>query len=180
MTEDEIQTVREIKVEMQGAARIPATKVRTWIRSQSLAVHGAVTDLISDHSARIEPPLSMKEICEEFLHYYRRCLLENAQSEHVPSRYIAGYELTNWFKRLWKDSSVPREYLSQLKTMLAELYKSGDSSFREALVNGVLEHLLEDSEIAQFFEDWRAEPTLKQPYDLAMEWSTRQPVDPQS
>jgi hypothetical protein len=180
MTEADIQTIREIQDAAQGTARIPASKVKNWIRSQSLDVHGALTGLISDHSTRIEPPLSMKEICDAHLHYYRRCLLENAQSEYVPSRYIAGYELTSWFNGLWKDSSVPREYLSQLKAMLAELYKSGDPSFREAIVNAVLEHLLEDPEMARFFEDWKAEPTLKQAYDLAMEWGTRQPVDPQS
>ncbi len=56
----------------------------------------------------------------------------------------------------------------------------GDPSFRAAIVNAVLEHLLEDPEIAQFFENWKAEPTLKQAYDLAMEWGTRKPVDPQS
>ena len=178
--EEDVQTIREIQKAIQGAARIPAAKVRTWVRSQSLGVHSVLTDLISDHSTRIDPQLPMKEICDEYLHYYRRCLVENAESEYVPSRYVAGHELARWFGGLWKDSTVPREYLSDLKAMLADIYKSGDPSLREAIINGVLEHLFEDPGIAHFFEDLKADPTLGQAYSLAMEWSARQPVDPQN
>ncbi len=171
MAEDEMKIINRIQETIRGADKIPASEVRAWLRHPSLDVLSVATDLILEHSRRIEPPLTMQEICEAIRDYYRRCLQENVQSEFVPSKHIAGYELVRWFISLWNDADVPREYLGDLKTMLAELYKSArDQRTADSLVHAVIEHLFEMPEIAQFFADWKSDPALSKAFAHAMLW----------
>lgn len=153
---------------------IPASQVKEWLVHPSLDVQGVVTRLISKHSSRITPELSLEEKFCAFQNYYRQCLIQNVESHWVPNRYLAGYEIGNWFNSLWKDSSVPREYSMRLKTMLRDLYLENED-LREVIVNAVLEHLFETPEIAKFFTDWKADPTLSKPFALAMEWTEKSP-----
>jgi hypothetical protein len=153
---------------------IPVSQVKEWLVHPSLDVQGVVTRLISKDSSRITPELSFEEKFSAFQNYYRRCLIQNVESLWVPNRYLAGYEIASWFNSLWEDSSVPREYLMRLKAMLRDLYLENED-LREVIVNAVLEHLFETPEIANFFKDWRADPTLSNPFALAMEWSEKSP-----
>ena|SRR5947209_3356501 len=75
-----------------------------------------------------------------------------------------------WFQSLWRDSTVPREYLFRLKSMLRELCIENEVP-QDQMVGAVLEHLFETPEIAEFFSDWRTDSRLKRAYDLAMEWA---------
>lgn len=112
----------------------------------------------------------MQEICHAVRDYYRRCLLDDRETEFVPSFHVAGYELARWFRSLWDDSEVPREYLNDLKTMLAELYKSSDQEKADRLVNAVIEHLFETAGVPEFFADWKSDPVLSRGFTRAMEW----------
>jgi hypothetical protein len=55
---------------------------------------------------------------------------------------------------------------------LAELYKRGDAEIRDAVVNAVLEHLFENSELADFYKDWQDDPVLTLAYRDALLWTT--------
>ena len=111
----------------------------------------------------------MEEICNAIQAYYRQCLILALQrTDYVPNRHIAGYELVGWFKSLWGDPDVPREYLARLKAMLRDLLM-GSRVPQEALVTAVLEHLFEIPEIAQFFADWKSDPLLGSAFALSMQ-----------
>jgi hypothetical protein len=176
MTQSETKIISRIQEAIQNSQSIPASEVKSWLRHPSLDVLSTATDLILEHSRKIEPPLTMQEICEAVRDYYRRCLQEDRESEFVPPLHIAGQELVRWFRSLWGDPDVPREYLTDLKTMLAELYKSSDREKADRLVNAVIEHLFETQEIAELFNDWKSDPVLARGFARAMEWVEKSPT----
>ncbi len=170
MTQNETKVINRIQEAIQGSQKVPAYEVKNWLRHSSLDVLSVATNLILEHSRQIEPPLTMQEICDAVRDYYRRCLQEDRESEFVPSLHVAGYELARWFRNLWDDPEVPREYLADLKTMLAELYKSADQAKADRLVNAVIEHLFETPGVPEFFADWKSDAALSRGFARAMEW----------
>jgi hypothetical protein len=175
MADDPREVVNRIQEALQVPESVPVSEVRAWLSHPSLDVLAVTTDLILENPEKIEPPLAMREICDVVRDYYRRCLKEDHESEFVPPIHIAGYELVRWFRNLWSDSSLPRDYLIDLKTMLAELYRSSDQQSADRLVNAVIEHLFETPEIAEFFNDWRNDPVLSKGFARAMEWAKKYP-----
>jgi hypothetical protein len=178
MTQGETKLINRIQEAIQGPQKVPASEVKKWLRHPSLDVLSVATDLILEHSRKIEPPLTRQEICDAVCDYYRRCLQEDRDSEFVPPLHIAGQELIRWFRSLWGDPDVPREYLADLRTMLAELYKSTDQDKADRLVNAVIEHLFETPEIAEFFNNWKSDPVLARGFARAMEWAEKSPTKP--
>jgi hypothetical protein len=182
MTETELGIIREIENAARGTQKIPAEKVKLWLGYPSVEVLGAVNVHIMQNTRRVEPPLSMEEICSTVQEYYRQCLIQNLQtSQYAPNRSIAGLELVGWFQMLWRDSSVPREYLGRLKDMLRDLCTEGIVP-SDQMAGAVLEHLFETPRIAELFSDWRSDPKLEKAFNLATEWATdhRPPNLPQA
>jgi len=171
MTNNE-DVIRQIEATMQGQDLVPASVVRLWMSNSSLQTVGAVAQRVVRQSRRIQPPLSMDEICTFIQNYYERCLVENPQDGgYALNRHIAGLELAAWFTNLWRDPAVPRSYLMSLKAMLSRLIKEGKVPAHD-LVSAVLEHIFETKEIAEFFDDWKDDPDLRGAFTLSMEWGT--------
>jgi hypothetical protein len=154
---------------------IPKDKVVGWMGANDIEVLGAVYSYILDkaYSSRIHPPLSFNEYHSFLLRYYDRCLRENPDGQWACSRYSAGRDLMNWFKGLWKDASLPRSVLADIKSFLAKLYKEGDDELRTCIVNATLEHLFEERAIAGYFADWKQDPVLAEAYSDAMLWTQK-------
>jgi hypothetical protein len=152
--------------------RISAARVKEWMKADDIEALGALYTYILDpqYSRRIEPPLSLEDYHLFVLQYYTRCFRENPDGEWSDSRYSAGWSLVNWFKGLWKDNSVPRSALADIKDRLSLLYKEGDEELRTCIINATLEHLFENAEIARYFADWRLDPLLSKAYGEASEW----------
>jgi hypothetical protein len=70
----------------------------------------------------------------------------------------------------WRDSSVPRSILTDLKFWLGGLYKTGSPQIRTCVVQATLEHLFEQKDIRKFFSDWQNDAALEVAYDEASEW----------
>ena len=171
MTGAELGTIHEIEDAARGTQKIPAAKVKVWLGHRSVEILGAVNVHIIQNSRRVEPPLSMEEICSTVQEYYRQCLIQNLQtSQYAPNRSVAGLGLVGWFQSLWRDHAVPRDYPIRLKTMLRELCVENLIP-QDQMAGAVLEHLFETPEIAEFFGDWRSDSKLSKAFDLAMEWA---------
>lgn len=169
-TEEDLKVINEIERTILCSGPIQAALVRNWLALPSLAVQTVATDLVLEEPRRIEPPLSMEEICNTMEGYYKECLIQDVEeSEYVPNWGIAGYELVRWFRFLWKDPAIPREYLLRIKTMLRDLFLEKKVPMLH-LVNSVLEHLFEFAEVQEFFSDWKSDPVLAEAYALAKEW----------
>ena len=144
--------------------------VRRWSKSEDIEILGFTSALIDDARFRIEPPLTPTEYKVFVIHYYERCLKEDPNGEWSDSRYSAGATLVNIFGSLWRDSSVPREIVKELKDWLGRLYTEGDEKLRTCIVTATLEHLFEQKDIREFFSDWKKHPVLAIAHKEACEW----------
>jgi hypothetical protein len=144
--------------------------VQRWMASTDIEILGFTSALLSNRCFRVEPPITLEDYIQFAKHYYERCLRENPDGEWSDSRFSAGTDLVNIFANLWRDSSVPRPVLVDLKSWLGRLYKEGDPDLRIGMVQATLEHLFEQEQIREFFSDWRDDEVLATAHDEASEW----------
>jgi hypothetical protein len=149
---------------------VPLSDVQDWMASSDIEILGFTHNLVCNRRFRIEPSISLSEYIEFIKHYCERCLRENPDGEWSDSRYSAGMDLVNIFASLWKDSSVPRTVLTDLKTWLGQLYKQSDAQIRTCIVQATLEHLFEQKDIRKFFSDWSEDEVLTVAHKEASEW----------
>ena len=149
---------------------VSLSDVHEWAKSSDIEILGFTHGLIHNGRFRIEPALSLTEYKEFVKHYFERCLREDPQGEWSDSRFSAGGGLVNIFAGLWRDSSVPRAVLKELKNWLGDLYKAGDAEIRTCLVTATLEHLFEQKDIRLFFSDWKDDEVLAVAHREASEW----------
>ncbi len=148
------------------------------MHSHDKQVQGCIFTKISDseRAKHIKPPLDFEDYYRFVIPYLEKCIEENPDGEWMSSRYIAGHELVFWIVSFWNDATVSRAKLAEIKQRLAELYKRGDAGVRDAVLNAVLEHLFENSQLVKFFEDWKADPLLAAVYRDALLWTTEKPT----
>jgi hypothetical protein len=176
MRREDMSILAEISSLMSSLrAVIPLESIQLWMRSDNIEVLGAVADLVTlaPHSNRIVPPVP--EVClETFLFpYYARCLREDPDGEWSDTRYGVGSLIVGWYSAAPKDEDVFEQFfLLRMKTWMASVYLVADAEIRTALVNGALEHILEEPRWRPFFADWRYDPHLSVAYLAAMEWAT--------
>jgi hypothetical protein len=99
--------------------------VQRWMDSNDIEILGLTYAVISNGRFRIEPPISQSEYVEFIKRYFERCLRENPDGEWSDSSYSAGGDLVNLFAALWRDSSVPRPVLADLKNWLGAALQRG-------------------------------------------------------
>lgn len=151
--------------------KIPRESVLNWMRNDDIEILGAIYTYCTNpkYYNNIDPNLTADDYYQFIKLYFRRCFIENPSGEWTETRYEAGWSLVNWFKTYWKDKSLPREYVSELKDWLADIYLSGDKEIRLCLSTAVLEHLFDNKSISKFFfSDWQSNPILRQAFEEAM------------
>ena len=154
---------------------VPKSRVLEWMGCPNLNVRGALYSLITDAACArlVKPALEFDDYYAFVLDYLEQCIERNPEGEWVESRYLAGHQLVAWIVDFWGNEAVPRSKLAAIKSRLAELYKRGDEDIRDAVVNGVLEHLFENRSLAKYFRDWEADPILASAYSDAMLWDKK-------
>jgi hypothetical protein len=149
---------------------VALSDIQKWMATSDIEILGFTHALLSDRRFRVEPPISLGDYIEFTQRYYERCLKENPDGDWSDSRYSAGADLVNIFVSLWKDSSVPRPLLAQLKAWLGKLYQEGDAEIRTCIVQATLEHLFEHKDVREFFSDWQNDAVLAKAHTEASEW----------
>jgi hypothetical protein len=144
--------------------------IREWMASSDIEILGFTHHLLSNRRFRVQPPISIAEYIEFTKSYYGRCFRENPDGDWSSSRFMAGTEMVNIFVSLWKDASVSRQILENLKGWLEQLYREGDQTIRTCVIQATLEHLFEQEQIREFFSDWQNDGVLTVAYSEASEW----------
>jgi hypothetical protein len=170
-------TPAEIEALIEGDAPIPCRMVEQWMESDDVDVLRAVYDLLGDEKAfrRIQPPFDFAEFPALLLRYMERCLRESPESGGAHNWAVTGMELVAYYWHLWDQRGVRDQEFPKLKQWLTRLYREGNDEVRYRIETAVLEHLLEDAKIAEYFSDWQHDSLLKQAYDAAMEWARDHP-----
>lgn len=151
-------------------------EVENLFDTEDLECLGAVFAFLSKKETieRISPPISRDFYVENAFNYYGRCIVENPQGEWADSNYSAAYAASGLFRQLWSESEALKEKPELFKIWIQELYRVGDEKVRKCIVNGILEHLFEDSKIKAFFEDWKNDEILISAYLDAALWCPKQ------
>jgi hypothetical protein len=176
MTETLREIINKMWIAPENAEWTPRTDtvqlvdIRRWSKSEDIEILGFTSAMIHDARFRINPSLMPDEYRAFVMRYYERCLKEDPKGKWADSRNSAGAALVNIFASLWRDSSVPREVVKQLKHWLGRLYVNGDEVLRTCLVTATLEHLFEQKDIRDFFADWKTHPVLASAHKEASEW----------
>ena len=152
VTKPELQEVVETmrRIDADPNEKVDQETVRRWMESNDLQVLGAVYYVLFDgrYYPKIEPAFTLNDYKMFLLPYYERCLREDPQADWSSPRYTAGWDLVGWFMCLWRDKSVPRATLGEIKDWLGTMYVNGDEDLRTCLVTATLEHLFEDRKVA--------------------------------
>jgi len=135
---------------------IPWSQVQEWMKSDDIEVLGAVFELMNgpDHHRRITPHPVLDDYLDFNLKYYARCIQDDPEGEWCDSRYLACHSFTNWLKHLWRDEGVERQVIWRMKEFVEGIYLAGGSEIKEAVILGMLEHLLGEKEYRDLFADW--------------------------
>jgi hypothetical protein len=152
--------------------KVPKNAVLAWMQATDPQVQGCVFSMISNQEniSHIAPPLQFDEVFPFAIAYLEQCIQEDYDLEWVESRYLAGHALVGLITNLWNDRPNSHSQLTEVKERLTSLYKQGDSGVRDAVLNGVLEHLFEVDGLTTFFKDWKDDPTLAVAYEGALGW----------
>jgi hypothetical protein len=174
------QIIRELRAafgtrDSNDVPQIPKRRVVEWMSFPDLEVRGALYSMITDpqRAARVTPPLRFEDYYAFVIDYLEQCIVQGPDGEWSDSRYLAAHQLVAWIGNFWNDEAVPRAKIREIKRRLADVYKAGDPDVRDAILNGVLEHLFENRELANYFKDWERDPALAQAYRDALSWKKK-------
>jgi len=155
---------------------LPLADLKVWMDSGDMEVLGFIDALIHDRRFRVEPALPIFDYVRWVIHYYGRCFRENPDGQWSDSSYSAGWDFVGIFISLWDDDTVPRSHLLELKSWLADLYRTADDRLRTCIVHASLEHLYERKPIRKYFSDWLSDPILAAAYNEACLWDRKTPL----
>jgi hypothetical protein len=164
--------IAKIRAEFADAEGWPKTApldravVIEWMQSGDLEVLGAVHRLLQYKSGleRTQPPLDFDDYFEFMTRYYRRCLCEYSDTNRdnfveAHASWEASHAVVGWFVQLWRDKSVPRSALHNLKEWMAETTEVGPRT-RSLMASALRQHLFQQRRFRKFFADWESDPRL--------------------
>ena len=167
-----------VRQRLANRDRFSLAELRGWMTEEhDLDLWAAVYNVLGRGWDRIRPEPEMGDCCRFITRYLLRCIHEDVQQDdgEVPMGIEAAHDLAACFK-LWA-SKLP-ETESVLRTAAEEVtgaYLAANAAERDRLLNGMLEHALESAAVRPFFEQWKDDPILAEPWRLAMEWTAGWP-----
>jgi len=149
---------------------IPKEDVLTWMQEKDFEIRGAIYELTSKAWNRIQPELTMEEQCSFMLHYLVDCIRDNHQdTEWSHSGFEAAWEFASWLKHLNKIPGT-EGILATAARELTAMYRAGDDDLRNRIATGALEHIFEVKNLRKYFDEWQADPELKEEYEACSGW----------
>lgn len=155
--------------------KIPLSHIEKWSGSLDVDVMGAVFYILTDENcyANITPSPKIESYNDFFLRYFEYCILNDPDSNWADSRYTACYNVTKWFKYLWRNNKKNQLALKKIKTWLENICKQGDSNIQKSIEYGILEHLLDRNDVLNFFSNWKTDKSLKLVLDESLKYSKK-------
>lgn len=147
----------------------------SWMQSGDVDLEGAAFEALACSPTRVVGDIDADVANEFFFRYLLASLSQQrppAQVFEGPLPYIAAYEVAARYKELRLHGGFPR-LLESVRDELARLYVSGDADVKDRVVNGALEHILEEPVCREDFKGWKLKPELSQAIAAALEWSER-------
>jgi hypothetical protein len=166
----------EVESALSGTGTIPRAIYERWIRGD-LRTRARVYALTASQWSRIHPEPAEAEHCRFMADYLLECLLQNPEGDDFLHRgFEAASEMAAWLKHLAKipDGNV---VLTDVASRLAVAYTAADSTTRNRIETGTLEHALESPAVRRFFDSWATDPILRDAYEHALVWGVAHTED---
>jgi hypothetical protein len=167
-------TPQEIRERLAARDWFSLADVRRWMADEGgLELWAALYDVLGPGWKLIKPEPDMGETCGFMTRYLLRCIHENVQNDDgdVPTGYEATHDLANCLKHWAAKLPETRPVLFDTASKITDAYRADGEAERDRLLNGTLEHALEASAVRPFFESWKNDTLLREPWQLAMEWA---------
>ena len=162
--------VNEVVDAMDGKDPIPKERVLGWMREPSLETRGAVYVLSDREWNRIHPELSMEEQCTFIGNYLIECLASDPpETDWVHSGFDAGHLLAGWLQHLYGIAAT-KSVVANVAAQLTVAYRNSDEVVRNRIETAALEHIFEQPALRVYFDEWRADPGLREAYECAVRW----------
>lgn len=148
----------------EAGASISGAELLSGLRSDDLRSAALAEELSSlpQFSKRVRPAPSIGDVERAQFDYYLRCMVEDGSLYEAHSRYEAAAEISSLLSR-WAGAEE-QDSLLYGKQQLAQAYEQGAPPIRDAIVLGVLEHVLRTPALVALFQDWTARPALASAY----------------
>lgn len=147
----------------------------SWTQSADVDLEAIAFEALTSSPARVVGNIDA-DFAEEF--FFRHLLASLSQQTRpaqilgAPLPYIAAHEIAARYKELRLQNTFPR-LLESVRDELARLYLSGDADVKDRVLNGALEHILEEPVCREDFEGWKRDPELSHALSEALKWSER-------
>ncbi len=167
-------TSRDIRDRLAARDRFSLAELRRWMADEGdLELWAAVYDVLGPGWKLIKPEPDMDETCGFMTRYLLRCVHENVQNDDgdVPTGYEAAHDLANCFKHWAAKLPETLPVLTDAASKITDAYLVGDDAERDRLLNGLLEHAMESAAVRPYFERWKTDAVLGEPWQLATKWA---------
>jgi hypothetical protein len=155
---------------------IPWEEFISWMQSGDLELEALAFAALTCSPTRVVGSIDI-DVANNFFFRY---LLASLSQQRPPAQilgdsrlpYIDAYEIAARYTWLRLQGTSPH-LLESVRDELARLYLSGDADLKDQVVNGALEHILEEPLCREDFKRWRLNPELSQALSEALKWSER-------
>jgi len=166
-------TTQEIQAFIEGDGHLPRERFERWAQSENPDILESAIDAVAVANERIVPPVDELGYFELLLQALRVSLTRREDASTL-SPYLLGGDFLSFLDDAKKHlgpsgfAQVASRLERELRGLAHELSPLG----KRALVDGLLEHLLERDDLRSVFEPWSAEPGLAPLYLEAEEWAS--------
>ncbi|HVR39961.1 MAG TPA: hypothetical protein VMU84_12765 [Thermoanaerobaculia bacterium] len=155
---------------LDSKASVARDDVRRWIDAGELQTWSALYALLDRAHDRIDPQQPEGEAIEFMRRYLIRCIEENPRpGEHLLGGYQAAWALAAKLK-VWRRGQKSVDILRGIAIELERIYRRGDSTTKNRILCGVMEHAFEDPALRPYFSGWDRDEDLKEAHKLALDW----------
>ena len=124
---------------------------------------------------RINPELGGEITCSLIQRYLLECIRQDVKdNEEIKGRWEAADTLHLWLRQLLETGETSALLNSAAKA-ITELFVASGEEVRDAIEMGFLEHALETAALRPYFENWSADPELRETWERALEWGKAHP-----
>ena len=162
--------VVEINSRGKAGSQVSIDQLDNWLDIGDMELNGLLYDTLSD--ARYSSIFNFRVTCETIkritVSYLLKCIQLDLDGEYTHSGYLAGIELSNWIKYWTKNRDIESQEFDVIVNNVADIYKLGDQELKVRIINGLLEHLLDEKALRLAFSHWKDDNVLCVAFNLGI------------
>ena len=162
-----------VPAEWHHARRVSFGDIIRRLDGATLPERNAILEFIRANTARIRPSIEDDWLYCSMSDYLLECIALSVDAhpadDSIHSRFEAAHELVRWFNWIVSRDKRSTGIRKRIDRIAVE-FKNGDTSVRNCIETGFLEHILESPGNRPYFSHWKDDEILADSYTEAMRW----------